>query len=76
MANLKGLPATTNIAAEIDPLQTEGIQLRDVLRAQGVTVRYQLYAGVTHEFFGMYAILPEAQQTQAFAATQLITAFK
>lgn len=76
VANLKGLPGTTIIAAEIDPLQTEGMQLRDVMRAQGVTVTYQLYKGVTHEFFGMYAIVPEAQQAQTLAATQLINAFK
>lgn len=74
--NLKGLPPVTIIAAEIDPLQTEGMQLRQKLISEGVPVTYQLYTGVTHEFFGMYAIVPEAQQAQALAATQLINAFK
>ena len=74
--DLSGLPPTTIIGAEIDPLQTEGMQLRDKLISQGVQVRYQLYTGVTHEFFGMYAILPEAQQAQALAATRLREAFK
>ncbi|WP_236648714.1 alpha/beta hydrolase [Spirosoma sp. 209] len=73
--DLSGLPPTTIIAAEIDPLQTEGQQLRDKLQSQGVSVTYQLYTGVTHEFFGMYAIVPEAQQAQALAATQLRNAF-
>lgn len=76
VANLSGLPPTTIIAAEIDPLQTEGMLLRDKLRSVGVSVTYQLYTGVTHEFFGMYAIVPEAQQAQELAATQLINAFK
>ncbi|AUD03510.1 alpha/beta hydrolase [Spirosoma pollinicola] len=76
VANLKGLPPTTIIGAEIDPLQSEGMQLRDKLQASGVTVRYQLFTGATHEFFGMYAIVPQAQQAQELAATQLINAFK
>ena len=76
MADLHGLPPVTIIGAEIDPLQSEGMQLRDKLQSQGVTVTYQLFVGVTHEFFGMYAIVPEAQQAQALAATQLRNAFK
>jgi acetyl esterase/lipase len=58
VADLRGLPAVTIIAAEIDPLQTEGQQLRDKLLAAGVEVNYQLYQGTTHEFFGTYAVVP------------------
>lgn len=76
VANLNGLPPTTIIAAEIDPLQTEGMLLRDKLQSSGVQVTYQLYPGTTHEFFGMYAIVPQAQAAQALAATQLRNAFK
>jgi acetyl esterase len=76
VANLSGLPPTTIIGAEIDPLQSEGMALREKLKSVGVPVSYQLYVGVTHEFFGMYAIVPEAAQAQAFAATQLTNAFK
>jgi acetyl esterase/lipase len=76
VANLTGLPPTTIIAAEIDPLQTEGMQLRDKLQSQGVSVRYQLYTGVTHEFFGTYAVEPKSQEAQTLAATQLVNAFK
>ena len=75
VANLKGLPPTTIIGAEIAPLQSEGMSLRDKLQSQGVPVTYQLFMGVTHEFFGMYAIVPEAHQAQALAATQLRNAF-
>lgn len=76
VANLKGLPPVTIIGAEIDPLQTEGKQLADKLQAEGVSVTYQLYTGVTHEFFGMYAIVPESAQAQELAAKQLRNAFK
>lgn len=76
VTDLRGLPPVTIIGAEIDPLQSEGQQLADKLRREGVPVTYQLYTGVTHEFFGTYAIVPEAQQAQALAATQLNNAFK
>lgn len=76
VANLSGLPPTTIIGAEIDPLQSEGMALREKLKSVGVPVTYQLYEGVTHEFFGMYAVVPEAAQAQALAATQLRNAFK
>ena len=70
-ANLKGLPSTTIIAAEIDPLTTEGKLLADRLKEAGVEVDYKLYNGVTHEFFGMAALLPEAKEAQALAAGNL-----
>lgn len=76
VANLSGLPPTTIIAAEIDPLQSEGMTLRDKLQSVGVSVTYKLYEGTTHEFFGMYAIVPEAAQAQELAASQLRSAFK
>ena len=76
VANLSGLPPTTIIAAEIDPLQTEGMQLRDRLQSVGVPVTYKLYEETTHEFFGMYAVVPEAAQAQELAAVQLRNAFR
>jgi acetyl esterase len=76
VADLRGLPPTTIIAAEIDPLQTEGQSLRDKLTAAGVSVQYQLYAGTTHEFFGTYAVVPLANDAQDFAATRLKAAFQ
>ena len=74
-ANLKGLPPTTIIAAQYDPLRTEGELLADNLKKAGVTTDYKLYKGVTHEFFGMGAVLPEARDAQAFAASALKNAF-
>lgn len=70
-ANLKGLPPTTIILAEIDPLQSDGQMLADKLKADGVAVMLKRYDGVTHEFFGMAAVLPEAKAAQALAAGEL-----
>lgn len=74
-ADLAGLPPTTVIAAQIDPLRSEGEAFADKLVAAGVKVDYRLYHGVAHEFFGMGAVVPEARQAVAFAAGNLQTAF-
>jgi acetyl esterase len=63
-ANLAGLPETTIIAAEIDPLRTEGKVLADRLEAAGVDVGYTCYEGATHEFFGMGLIVRDAATAQ------------
>lgn len=73
-ANLKGFPKTLIIGAEIDPLQSEGKMLADRLKATGVATDYELYEGVTHEFFGMAAVVPEAKDAQALAARKLKSA--
>ena len=70
-ANFKGFPPTLIIGAEIDPLQSEGKLLADKLEASGVTTDYELYKGVTHEFFGMAAVIPEAKAAQELAAKML-----
>ncbi len=75
-ADLSNLPATTIIGAEIDPLQSEGKTLADKLTAAGVNTTYKLYTGVTHEFFGMAQVVPEAKEAQALAAAQLKNALK
>ncbi len=73
--NLKGLPSATIIAAEIDPLRSEGKAYADKLKAAGVSATYKLYPGVTHEFFGMGAVLVEAQEAEMLAAAELKKAF-
>ena len=75
-ANLKGLPPTTIIGAQYDPLRSEGETLSDNFKKAGVKINYKLYNGTTHEFFGMAALLPEAKQAQAMAAADLKAAFK
>lgn len=70
-ANLKGLPAATVITAEIDPLRSEGKLLAEKLKEAGVKVEYKDYSGVTHEFFGMAAVVKDAKEAQQFAAREL-----
>ena len=74
-ANLKGLPPATIIAAEIDPLMTEGKALSDKLKQAGVETSYHSYAGVSHEFFGMDAVVADAKKAQDVAAKDLRDAF-
>jgi acetyl esterase/lipase len=74
-ANLRGLPPTTLISAQIDPLHDEGRILASRLRAAGVDVRTENYEGVTHEFFGMDALLDEARKAQLIAAYQFRKSF-
>lgn len=70
-ANLQGLPPVTIIAAQIDPLRSEGIMLADRLRAAGVQVERREFPAVTHEFFGADAVIPEARAAQAYAGQRL-----
>ncbi|AMR31705.1 lipase [Mucilaginibacter sp. PAMC 26640] len=74
-ANLKGLPPTTVITDEIDPLQSEGMTLVEKLKDAGVTTDSKNWDGVTHEFFGMGAIVPEAKDAEMYAVDQLKKAF-
>jgi acetyl esterase len=69
--NLQGLPPATVINAEIDPLQSEGQEYAAKLKAAGVAVTSKVYEGVTHEFFGMATVVPEAKEAQALAASEL-----
>lgn len=74
-ANLSGLPSTTVICAEIDPLRTEGELLAEKLEQAGVDVRHKTFHGSTHEFFGMATVVPDAAAAQTFAAHELKRAF-
>jgi acetyl esterase len=73
-ANLKNMPPTLIIGAEIDPLQSEGKLLSDKFKDAGVDTDYKLYDGVTHEFFGMALVVPQAKDAQALAAKKLRSA--
>lgn len=74
--NLKGLPPTTIITDQIDPLRSEGRAYADLLEKAGIPVRYQNYEGVTHEFFGMAPVVNKAKEAQQFAAAGLRKSFK
>jgi len=74
-ALVKGLPPTTIVAAELDPLRSEGILFTQRLQRLGVPVRYRLYPGVTHEFFGMGAVVDKARDAVNYGAQGLKSAF-
>ena len=75
-ANLKGLPPTTIINAEIDPLLSDGEKLAEALKAAGVKTTQKTYPGVAHEFFGMGAVVSGAKDAEAFGASHLKAAFE
>ena len=74
-AKLDGLPPTTIILAQIDPLHDDGMGLADRMKAAGDTVEVKEFAGVTHEFFGMGAVVPAAKDAEDYAVGKLKAAF-
>ncbi len=74
-AQLAGLPPVTIINAQIDPLREDGALLEAALKAAGVPVRRKVYAGVTHEFFGMGAVVVKAAEAQKMAGQALSKSF-
>jgi acetyl esterase len=74
-ADMKGLPSTTIVTAEIDPLHDDGTKLGEKLKGAGVAVEEKDYKGATHEFFGLSAAVADARDAQAFVAEQLKSAF-
>lgn len=73
--DLEGLPPATLITAQIDPLRSEGQAYGQALTEAGVAVDMVNYDRVTHEFFGMGAVVPEAKQAMDLATTNLRKAF-
>ncbi|KQN71608.1 lipase [Devosia sp. Leaf64] len=73
--DLAGLPPATVITAQIDPLRTEGETYAEDLEAAGVVVNALHYDGVTHEFFGMAKVVPEAKEAVDAANADLTAAF-
>lgn len=75
-ADLRDLPPTTIINAQIDPLRSDGETLAKALRAAGDRVEQKTYAGVTHEFFGMGSVVRGAYDANGWAIARLRAAFK
>lgn len=73
--NLAGLAPATIILAQIDPLRSDGEKYAEKLRAAGTPVTVHHYDGVTHEFFGMGAVVDKAKQAQQTAGEALRLAF-
>ncbi len=75
-ANLQGLAPATIISAQLDPLESDGVNYYGALLAANNRATYQLYNGVTHEFFGLGAYIPTALAAEQFAAAQLSASFQ
>ena len=74
-ADLSGLPPTTIINAQIDPLRSDGEMLAQKLTAAGVSATQRTFDGVNHEFFGMAPVVDTALAAQQMAADALNRAF-
>ena len=74
-ADLRGLPPTTIINAEIDPLRSDGETLASAMRAAGDRVDRKVYPDVTHEFFGLGKVVRGAYDAEIFAVEKLKAAF-
>jgi acetyl esterase/lipase len=74
-ADLVGLPPVTIVNAQLDPLRSDGARLEEALQDAGVPVERRDFHGVTHEFFGMAAVVAKAAEAQAWVGERLRTAF-
>ncbi len=72
---LKAMPPTTIVLAQIDPLRSEGEAFAKQLIEAGLKVRKKTYEAVTHEFFGMGAVVDKARDALEYAAADLRAAF-
>jgi len=73
--DLAGLPPTTLVLAELDPLRSEGEALAEALEGAGVKSNVLSYDGVTQGFFGLGVIVNKALFAQSDASEILVKAF-
>lgn len=74
-AHLRGLPPTTIVNAQIDPLRSDGETLAQALTAAGDQVEQRTFPGVTHEMFGMGKVVRGAADANDYAVQRLRAAF-
>lgn len=74
-ADLRGLPPTTIVSAEIDPLRSDGETLAAAISRAGGRVEQRTFRGTTHEFFGMGQAVRGAFDAQAWSVERLKAAF-
>jgi acetyl esterase len=58
--DLQGLPPTTIVTAELDPLRDEALAYAERLAVAGVPVETTTYAGAAHGFWWMDAVMSQA----------------
>lgn len=64
-------PATIIVTAECDPFRDEGNLYADRLSASGVPVWHKCMAGMIHSFYGLSALLPQADTALEEVGRQL-----
>lgn len=69
--DLSGMPPTTVITAEFDPLRDEGEALATRLQAAGVPVQVQRCEGMIHGFISMAPFVDRGAEVLAHAATHV-----
>ncbi|WP_202947368.1 alpha/beta hydrolase [Zavarzinella formosa] len=69
------LPPATIITADIDPLRDDGKEYAWALTKAGVKADHKNFEGVTHEFFGMGAVIDKAKDAVKFDAAGLKAGF-
>lgn len=74
--DLSKLPPATIITADIDPLRDDGKQYAAALQKAGVKAAYKNFEGMTHEFFGMSAVVDKSKEAVSFAAQGLKSGFQ
>lgn len=75
-ASLARLSPVTNVIAQFDPLREDRSLLEAALTKADVKVEHKTYDGVTHELFGMAAVVKDAADAQACGGQALKKAFK
>jgi acetyl esterase len=73
-ADLTGLPETTIILAECDPIRPQGVLMAQALERAGVAVQVHETEGMIHGFFGLEELFPTAREAMQVAGARLARA--
>lgn len=68
VADVFGLPSTTVVTAQFDPLRDQGVAFAARLQKAGVDVRAYDYPGMIHGFAGLPDLTPVADEAIAYVA--------
>lgn len=75
-ADLRGLPPTSVILAECDPIRPQGARMVSALEEAGVPVQVHQTSGMIHGFFGLEELFPTARESMDFAGARLAEALE